>query len=195
MSSKERQSHWIENLHRLYELSETSKKISVEQIVTIFSGRGVYFLVLLLTLPFCIPLPIPGLSTPFGLVIVFLSLRMLFRHHVSYPKWLLNKKISAYRSKKIASKLEKVFLFMEKFSHPRALFLIELSILKILHSLLFLVCGSVLALPLPIPMTNVLVAWPILFVAFGILQEDGLLVIVGYIIFIVALGLGIHFLG
>lgn len=42
--------------------------------------------------------------------------------------------------------------------------------------------GILLALPLPIPLSNLTAAWSILLIAFGILEDDGLFVIIGYLV-------------
>lgn len=182
MDKNKNHSEWVENLHHLYEVSSRASKISLQEILEIFSGKGIYFLIILLLLPFCLPIPLPGLSTPFGILITLISLRLLFRRHVYYPKWLLSKKISSKLAKKIASKLEKLFLFFEKFSKQRALFFIEPSLMKVVHALFFCCGGLLLALPLPIPMTNIIIAWPMVVVAFGISQEDGWIASIGYLL-------------
>jgi hypothetical protein len=38
----------------------------------------------------------------------------------------------------------------------------------------------ILALPLPIPLTNVLAAIPILILGFGLLEEDGIAIVIAY---------------
>jgi hypothetical protein len=49
---------------------------------------------LLFSLPFCQPIQIPGFSTPFGILLAFIGLRIAFGHRVWFPKKLLEKKIS-----------------------------------------------------------------------------------------------------
>jgi len=54
--------------------------VTIGKVVEILRGRGLDVLVILLALPFCTPIPLPGLSTPFGLVLMFLGLRIAFRN-------------------------------------------------------------------------------------------------------------------
>lgn len=184
MNNSQKHSQWVINLHALLELSQKEKYVTFDEIMQIFSGRGMYFLIALLLLPFCVPIPLPGLSTPFGLLVSLLSLRLLFRRHVFYPAWLVKKKVSSKTVKKIARQLEKIFLFLERFSHTRIPLLVHSPGMRVFHHLFFFVGGLILALPLPIPFTNALISWPLFCVGFGILQEDGLLVSIGYTLFV-----------
>jgi hypothetical protein len=47
--------------------------------------------------------------------------------------------------------------------------------------------GIFLALPLPIPLTNVITAWAIFLISLGILEDDGLFIFLGYGLFFCAL--------
>jgi hypothetical protein len=61
-----------------------------------------------------------------------------------------------------------------------------------INALLMLLAGLFLALPLPIPGTNLAPSWVILLICIGTLEEDGLLVVLGYAAF--AAGTGIAYL-
>ena len=49
------------------------------------------------------------------------------------------------------------------------------------NGLSILISGFVLALPLPIPFTNTLPAWSILLTAAGMMENDGLVIVAGYL--------------
>lgn len=42
--------------------------------------------------------------------------------------------------------------------------------------------GLILSLPLPIPLSNVVPAWAALFLATGMMERDGLLVLIGHVL-------------
>ena len=48
--------------------------VTLREVIGILHGRGYVLLVMLLALPFCTPIPLPGLSTPLGLVIALIVL-------------------------------------------------------------------------------------------------------------------------
>jgi hypothetical protein len=56
-----------------------------------------------------------------------------------------------------------------------------------LNGILLVFGAAILMAPLPIPFSNVLPAYGILFIAFGTLQRDGWLVIAGYAMYIVTI--------
>lgn len=154
--------------------------LTLERILKILSGKGRYFLVLLLSLPFCLPLQIPGLSTPFGLAIAFLGFRIAFGKHVWLPSKMLEKKISAAQMKKISKKGLWIVKKIKPFIHPRMEALCYNNILHMINGGIIVLLGVVLALPLPIPFTNLTAAWSLLFLCIGLIEDDGAWVIIGY---------------
>lgn len=174
-----------------------SSSLSIGEILHILSGKGRPLILIFLSLPFCQPLQIPGLSTPFGLAIAFLGLRMAFGKHVWLPKMALSYTITKQTLQKITSKILLLVRKMKRFSHPRLNWLCHSSFMEIINSLTIFILGIFLALPLPIPLTNLTAAWSIFLIALGVLQDDGIFVLVGYvasfltILFFVAMALSI----
>lgn len=164
-----------------------NESISIEKIMQILSGRGRPLIAVLLCLPFCQPLQIPGLSTPFGLAIAFIGLRIALGKHVWLPKKILIKKINSKTFKKIT---EKTLVFVRKIKswiHPRLDWLCHSSFMKVMNGLIISGLGALLALPLPIPFSNIAAAWSILFIAIGVLEDDGLFVLIGYLTSLITL--------
>ena len=52
---------------------------------------------------------------------------------------------------------------------------------KVVHGLMIFILGLFLALPLPVPLSNITAAWSILLISLGILEDDGLIVGIGYL--------------
>ena len=138
---------------------------------------------LLLSLPFITPIPLPGLSVPFGLAIALISLRLSLGQRPWLSKNLQRKELPAGFIAKVFRVAEKVLRFLEKFLRPRVTFLTDTPLLRQLHALLMLVAALALLLPLPIPFTNSFPAWTILLVAAGLLERDGAFVLAGYVVF------------
>lgn len=157
--------------------------ITLREVIHLLGGRAYLLLVLLLSLPFITPLPLPGLSVPFGLAIALISLRLSLGQKPWLSKNLQRKQLPAGFIAKVFRVAEKVLRFLEKFLRPRMTFLTDTSLLRQLHALLMLVAALALLLPLPIPFTNSFPAWTILLVAAGLLERDGAFVLGGYIVF------------
>lgn len=166
-------------------IKAAGKPLRIEDILGVLSGKGYPFIIAFLTLPFCLPIQIPGLSTPFGIVICFLALRMVFSHHRWWPKLLLRKEVSYKSLETIVTKAKSMAQKAQKLVHPRFVFLVENFWLYKLHGIVITLLGLVLALPLPIPLSNLTAGYPIVFICLGLLEDDGLAVMIGYLLTII----------
>ena len=72
---------------------------------------------------------------------------------------------------------------LEALLQPRLPGLTGSTFLLRLHALVILIAALELLLPLPIPFSNALPAWAIVLTAGGLLERDGLAVLLGYIVF------------
>ncbi len=169
----------------LAELRQRSAEhaVTLREAIALLGGRAYTLLVLLLALPFITPIPLPGLSTPFGLAIALIALRLSLGQRPLLPKKLQRKEIPPGFFHKVLLFAEKVLRFLEKFLRPRLTFLVDTPLLAQLHALLMLIASLVLLLPLPIPFTNSFPAWAIILVAAGLLERDGLFILSAYVAF------------
>ncbi len=157
-------------------------ELSIVEIFRILSGRGRSLILMLLSIPFCQPIQIPGLSIPFGLVIAFIGLRMMFGEHVWLPKKLLAKKISSHTLEKVTNTTLALIRKIKPWIHPRLIWMCQSSFMEKGNGLIVFILGFFLALPLPIPLSNLTAAWSIFLVALGILEDDGVFVVIGYVL-------------
>lgn len=169
-------------------LNEKGKEspLSIAEIIEILSGKGQLLTILILCLPFCQPLQIPGLSTPFGLAIAFIGLRIAFGKNVWLPKSILEKKITPKTLQKIIKNVLWLVRKIKPWIHPRMTWLFDKPFMEIINGLLIFVLAIFLAMPLPIPFSNLVVAWAIFLIALGLLEDDGVVVILGYFVSIIA---------
>lgn len=159
-----------------------NRHISIQTILETLSGNGRLLLIILLCLPFCQPLQIPGLSIPFGLMIAFLGLRQGLGHRIWLPKKVLHKTISPEVLNKIVAKTLWLTKKMKRWVHPRLKLVCLHPFMHPLNGVIIALLGIFLALPLPIPFSNLVASWAIFFISLGLLEEDGLLVCIGYVI-------------
>lgn len=169
----------------LAELRDRSgeRAVTLREVIYLLGGRAYTLLVLLLALPFITPIPLPGLSTPFGLAIALIALRLSLGQRPWLSKKLQRKELPAGFINKVFSFAEKILRFFEKFLRPRLTFLSDTPLLVQLHSLLMLLAALALLLPLPIPFTNSFPAWAILLMAAGLLERDGAFILGAYVVF------------
>lgn len=164
-------------------LSAGERAITLREVIYTLGGRAYLLLVLLLALPFITPVPLPGLSTPFGLAIALIALRLSLGQRPWLSMKLQRKELPAGFISKLFGVAEKVLRFLEKFLRPRLTFLTDTPLLVQMHAVLMLLAALALLLPLPIPFTNSFPAWTILLLAAGLLERDGGFILTGYVVF------------
>ncbi|MDP1879414.1 MAG: exopolysaccharide biosynthesis protein [Parachlamydiaceae bacterium] len=181
LRSKNKRNSLAERLNRLLNLAK-KKEVTLKVVMDMLSGKGQAVLLILFSLPFCQPIQIPGFSTPFGIILAFIGLRIAFGHRAWFPKTLLDRKIPYHVLKKIASIAIKITDKLKFLISTRLVWLVQKPILHILHGLTITFLAIFLSLPLPIPFTNLLAAFPLLAFGLGLLEDDGLMIIIGYLL-------------
>lgn len=149
--------------------------------------KGFGLILMSLSLPSALPIPAPGYSTPFGIIILIFAWQMLRGKQapVLPSKWE-EKKISRETSIKVVNKAAKFVNFIEKFIRPRMQW-IQAPIVLPLFGLVIMSMASLMILP--IPLTNTLPAFIIFCVGAALCEEDGALAIFASALSIVAIGL------
>jgi hypothetical protein len=153
------------------------------------TGRGHAALLIVLGLPFCLPIPLPGLSVIFGIVLMFVGLRIAFGHRPWLPRWLLDRPLKTDTLLGLARGLASFERRTSRMLRPRLLLLCRDPRIHRLNGIIVALMGILLALPLPIPFTNIPAAIPILMLGLGMLEDDGLFVVIGYAAAFFAFGL------
>ncbi len=168
----------------ILELKEIAKErmVKVRDLLQVFGGRGTLLLIIFLVIPFCLPIQIPGLSTPFGIAILFISLRMSMRHKIWLTKGILEHEIKTKHLDLISDWGLWFIKKLKRITHPRLKWIGNTDYLFRLHCIIIALLALVLALPLPIPLSNLFAAWAIFFICLGLVEDDGLFVIIGYIL-------------
>lgn len=154
--------------------------VTLREVLGLLHGRGYVLLVMLLALPFCTPVPLPGLSTPFGLIIAIIGMRLALGEKPWLPARLLDTRLPPKIFAKVFALTRKITLGFERLLRPRLLWITGSSGLLQLHAVPIVICASMLLLPLPIPFSNVVPAWGIMLIAGGLLERDGAFIIAGY---------------
>ena len=161
-----------------------AKPMTLREVIHSLRGRAYTLLVILLALPFITPIPLPGLSTPFGLAIAFIALRLALGQRPWLPMKLQRKQLPAGFFDRVFAVAGKVIALLETFLRPRLALISAPGSMLQLHALFILISALVLLLPLPIPLSNSFPAWTILLLGAGMLERDGLFIMLGYLVFV-----------
>lgn len=178
-----RLSEELEEVLRLAEGSTVTARVLVDHLAT----RGHALLAFFLALPFLQPVPLPGVSTPFGGAIALLGVLMALDRPPWLPKRLLDRELSSLWVVRIVRSGQRLLQRAERFIKPRGLWFHRHRWARVITGTVIAVSGLELALPLPIVFTNTLPAFVIATTSVGLLEEDALLAIVGDVVFLMAL--------
>ena len=156
-------------------------------ILTATQGRGFDLLLVLIGLPFLTPIPLMGLSTPFGFVVFLIGTRLALGHRPWLPRRLLERELPSGFITKLLSAATRVVRWLEVLLRPRLDFLHEQWLYRRVAGTLIMLSGLLLLLPVPIPLTNSFPALTIVLLAAGAMERDGLFFLAGCAAFMVTL--------
>ncbi|ACB74151.1 exopolysaccharide biosynthesis protein [Opitutus terrae] len=161
--------------------------VTLREVMAVMHGRGYLLLVILLALPFATPIPLPGLSTPFGSIIALLGTRLALGKKPWLPAKLLDVRLAPRLFAKVFAAARAILRGFEYFLRPRLPAFTATAIAQQLHAVSILFAALLLLLPLPLPFSNTLPAFSILFLAAGLVERDGVFLLAGHIALVLAL--------
>lgn len=156
--------------------------LTLNQLMERTEGRGFYLVIILLVVPFLVPVSIPGTSTVLGFSVVLLTLRLAFGQSARLPKFIGGRKLSPGFREKILGGSVKFLRFVERFVRPRKTPWLAARWAVSANAILMTYLGCLLALPFPPlpPFTNSLPAYSLILVAVSTMEEDGVMIWAGY---------------
>ena len=156
--------------------TDTSRSaIAINDLITLLGGRGRAGLILLFALPNVLPAP-PGLSGVLGLPLLYLSVQMMLGRVPWLPRFIGQRSIPRDRFALLVETLGPWLDRAERLLRPRWSWAVGHRAERVIGALC-LVLATVLVLP--IPLGNMLPAFAICLVALGVLERDGLWVLIG----------------
>jgi hypothetical protein len=176
-----------EELQRLIE-TFAERPVRLREVVAAVRHRSYTMLLILLTFPFCTPVPLPGVSLPFGLAVAFIGLRLALGQKPWLPARLLDAELPPRFFQKLLSAARRLVAWLEHFLKPRWSWFFELPLAQHGLGAVICCCGLLMMLPFPIPFSNGLPALTVLLLAAAMLEEDGAFALAGGVMFALTLG-------
>lgn len=105
--------------------------ITLRELIDKCGQDGMLMICALSTLPFLIPVSIPGVSTVFGAAIVLIACAVLFNRSPWLPKRVSEKQLDAARLIPALKKGARLVARLDKWIKPRALYLTSATMLRI----------------------------------------------------------------
>ncbi len=158
--------------------SERTEAVTLDEILNLAGERTFGFLIILLAFPSALPVPAPGYSTPFGVVLALLALQMLMGR--TQP-WLPARWRQQPFSRQTVQQILRVGLpylrRIELLLKPRLLpICTSYSGRRVLSIAVLIMAISMI---IPVPGTNSLPALGIFIVGAGLSEDDGLVALLG----------------
>ena len=161
---------------------------TLREIIAALAGRAYELLMMALVLPFLLPVSVPGMSTPFGLVIAGVAAQLAVGRLPWLPRRLLDRRLPAGFLETVIRVTKRVVAYIERVLRPRWPVLTSHRGLVVVHLAMICVAAVALALPMPVPLTNTFPAWTILLLAGGVMERDGVFIAAGYAMLLATAG-------
>ena len=162
--------------------------VTLSMVLELLGKESFLILSSFLALPFLAPVSIPGVSTVFGALILLIGISLV----LDRPPWLPARLMThVFPSDKLRTCLSQGLIWiqrLEKISHRRIPIFCHGHLMSRVNGLVVVLSALFLMAPLAfIPFSNTLPALAILLLSIGILQHDGVFILLGYLFLVVTL--------
>ena len=168
-------------LNRYFFEEKREEKIKLSDLLGLAGERIFGFLFVILSLPSALPIPAPGYSIPFGIVMSFLAIQLIFGGKTPWlPQKMLNREIKLVRVQGFVKAGIPWLKRLENVTCPRMSY-----VCNSLPGRIVIGCAIALmsvCMMIPIPGTNTLPAIGIFITAFGLQEDDGFISLVGLVV-------------
>jgi len=165
-------------------------RVALGDLVSSLGDRAFGLLMLTFALPNAVGLgTIPGLSTVFGLPQAIFAVQMIFGLQKPWlPRFLMEKSLSAEDFRSIVSKAHPQLNRFEQMLKPRLEALTSPLAERVL-GVIFLILAVIVALPIPLANWPPAIAMAV--ISIGLVEHDGLFVLIGLVIGVVAIAIAL----
>ncbi|WP_421998402.1 exopolysaccharide biosynthesis protein [Reyranella sp.] len=157
---------------------DTGSILTLDDFLGGLQGRSYAFAIAAINLPNCVPTGIPWLSTITGVPMLFLFVQSLAgRPAPSLPAFIGQRGLSRGRLQAFLGRARRHIQWLERNVHAR----FEGWVSGLPRHLVRLALATNIAiLAVPIPFDNLLPAWAILFFSLALIEDDGLMAMLGW---------------
>lgn len=174
----------LETLDRLF-AGDQQSPLSLDAFLSGLEGRSYAFAIAALNLPNCIPTGIPWLSTITGLPMIFLLAQFFAGRPVaSLPPFIGRRGLPRGKLQRFLNRGRRQIMWLESTIHARREWLVNGLARRLLLGAWTL---NVVILALPIPFDNLFPAWAILFFCLALIEDDGTMAALGWVMTLVTI--------
>ncbi len=155
--------------------------VTLRELLRMIGDHGSLLICAILTVPFLLPVSIPGVSTVFGLAILLLGIGVTLNQAPWLPRQIIDRPLDAGKLGNVLRRGAGLVSRLEAVIKQRLGVLTRAGAMGRINGLAIVAGAALLMLPLGlVPFSNTLPAFAILFLCIGVSQRDGLLVLAGY---------------
>lgn len=156
-------------------------------VIGAVGDKGYGLILVVLSLPSALPIPAPGYSTPFGIMLAFLGGQMVLgRRSVWLPQWAIRSRIKRSLAVRAIQGANAFFTRLEHLIKPRFTWIGGPWGLPVMGLLVIAMAALMI---LPIPLTNTAPAMVIFLIGVGLSEDDGLFAAGACVAGVLAVGL------
>lgn len=153
--------------------------MSLAELEDSLRGRGVALLIIVLSLPFIVPIPIPLLATVCAVPMIALGSTIAITGRGILPHFVRRRRLSPAALAGVAKGVRKVLRPIAWAFRPR-MGVMFWAVPWRLAGVSIVLAAFLLSLPLPVPFANMIPALGLIHIAAGMLQRDGVAICVGH---------------
>lgn len=157
--------------------AQDKDRISIGDLLEALRRRALGALMFIFAVPTALPMP-PGVSAITGAPLLFLSLQLMLGLQPWLPKIITSRSLSRVDFERVVKKVTPWLARAEAIMRPRLQFLAKR---PAVHVVGFACLAMSIILFLPIPLGNMLPSVAISIMALGLLERDGIWIIIGLV--------------
>ncbi len=168
-------------LQRYFFDENRTTDVTLAEILLLAKERVFGFLLVILSLPSALPVPAPGYSIPFGILIFLLAIQLIFGAKIPWlPPKMLNHPIKLVTVQKFLKAGNPWLQKIEAIARPRLTYICTTLPGKVTIGMAIALMA--ISMMIPIPGTNTIPAIGVFVTSFGLLEDDGAISLGGLVI-------------
>lgn len=166
----------------------TGERVTLGELLALIGEQGLLLFVMFLMVPFLLPVSIPGVSTVFSFVVIFVGAGIVSNRLPWLPRRLLAHALPVTSLMPALDRAVALTRRIDRVIGPRLLVLTHGPTFNRLNGFMLILGGVLLLFPLGlVPFSNTLPGVAVLLLAAGLLQRDGVFVLLGYLMLAVTI--------
>jgi hypothetical protein len=171
-----------QRLAKILEASANADELTLNQLLERTEGRGLYLVMIVLCAPFITPVPLPGVSSVVGGILIILAMRLAIGLPPHLPRFLGGRPLPAGLKRVVFGGSVRLLRWIERFARPRRTQWLSWPAARVGNALVIMGMAILMTLPVPpfVLFSNSLPGLAIILVSVAMMEEDGIMIWLAY---------------